>query len=288
MYSPFDSEGMFLIPRDRREINAWSRHYVNVSPIISTYIDDIASGVLGGGFKLFCSSPKEQALYRTEFFDKHGDFRLLPQCLDFVRELNMIGEVFPNLILNEKKNIVSFQLLNPDFIEVRKNSLVGKETLYMIPDNELRRLVASTKPKDVKLVKELGVEMVNCIKNDRSIPLDSSQVKHIMLKVSSQDIRGTSSVLKYFKVLMYEDKVLEEAFRLGFGKPNFVFIKQAVGSEVMSKSFENKLYTHRRLLEDYLTDVVFKSFGNMNGLKSPVRITWNEDIDLTEIRKNWK
>lgn len=286
-YSPFYRDMNLLLPRDRREVNAWSRHYYAVNPHIGSYIDGIVA-LVSSGFKIHCDSQKELVVYRNAFFDYKDNklvFKHADVCDSFVKELNLSGEVFTHIMVNESKLTVTPTILNPDFVELRK--LGEGVEISLIPDDELRRMVSSKKPQDIKLAKSLDATMVSRIKQGKNIILSPVYVKHIAMKSSPYDIRGTSRLVKYFKALMYEDRIIEQAFELNLPKPDSVFVTEAIRKEINSKPFENSLEKQRQILEDYLISSVFGAFKKINNLKTSVRISWNEEVDVTEMKRNW-
>ena len=290
--SPFESDDKSLwLPRDRREINSWARHYYATNPTIATFIDEIANQVYSD-FVIFGkdnTSKESVEKYRDEFLDGQCEFKFKKECIDLLIELNEIGEVTAYAELDEDKGNWSKLILhNPDYIEVRQNTLSSGIDLLLIPDEELKRLVDSKIKKDIEMVKSLDKEIVEYIKEGKSIPLNSRYASYFALKSSSYDIRGTSRIAKYFKILLHEDKLREESYEKNTPLPQTSELNEAIRRVCVTKAFENSLKKQRNSLREWIENKLFNPYGRIQNLKGSVGILWNEEINMKSFEKMWK
>ncbi len=242
-----------LLPMSRKEINAWCRYYYNFHPVISNWIDSIVAVV----YSDFDVRGPNASRFREEFFDNEGRFRHENVAFGAAQEMNLIGESF---IYNYPDSVDSV-VLNSDYVEVGKSSLVKKINMSLIADEELQRVVASKNKADVEIVKSLDPAIVECIKANQSIPLDEKMVSYFMNLAGPYDTRGTSPIVKYLKVLSDPKAVIVEHIR----------------REANSPAFIKSLKKQRSFIESWIK-MSFKRYAKANNLKSIPVIKWKKPI----------
>lgn len=208
-FSPFYEESNLMLPRDRREVNAWSRHYYSTDPWVGNAID------LHSTYPLSAFGVKSSDPTITKFFNQMLDRLNFSSIIyDIGKEFNIIGEVFPyaelDLNIGEWSKII---IQNPDYIEVKSNVLTTS-MISLIPDDELKRLVTSTNPDDVVLRGQIDPEVLAYVYAGKNIPLSQRYVSHLARKNSPYDVRGTSILTRVFKDLMLRDKYREAQFSI--------------------------------------------------------------------------
>lgn len=105
---------------------------------------------------------------------------------------------------------VNFVLLEPELVEIKTDMLTGTQTFELIPTEELKALVSSTRPEDqerVEKLKESSPELVNAIMEHRNIKLDENCVSMIADLTDPSASRGTSPIQCLFKCLSGDTKV---------------------------------------------------------------------------------
>lgn len=206
-FSPFYEESNLMLPRDRREVNAWARHYYATDPWVGNAID------LHSTYPLSAFGVKSDDPEVTKFFNAMLDRLNFSSIIyDIGKEFNIIGEVFPYCELNESTGEWSKIIIqNPDYIEVKSNSLTTS-MISLMPDDELKRLVTSTNPDDIALRSQIDPQVLAYVYAGKNIPLNERYISHLARKNSPYDVRGTSILSRVFKDLMYRDKLREAQF----------------------------------------------------------------------------
>jgi hypothetical protein len=101
-----------------------------------------------------------------------------------------------------------FILLEPELVEI-KNDLFSTELSYeLIPTEELKSLVKSTKAEDQERRKKLmqeAPEVMEAVEQNRNIKLDNVNVSSVARITDPSATRGTSPIQALFKVLIYQD-----------------------------------------------------------------------------------
>ena len=159
------------MPRDRREVNAWARHYYATDPWVGNAID------LHSTYPLSAFGVKSDEPEVTKFFNNMLDRLNFSSIIyDIGKEFNIIGEVFPYCELDENTGEWSKIIIqNPDYIEVKSNSLTTS-MISLMPDDELKRLVTSTNPDDIALRQQIDPQVLAYVYAGKNIPLTETPV----------------------------------------------------------------------------------------------------------------
>jgi hypothetical protein len=282
--SPFYDDMNLMLPRDRREMTAWNRHYYSTHPLIHNWIEEVV-GQVCCGFNLTamddCNN-NELRIYKDAFFDKKGNFRHNSTLRDMTKELNIIGETIPYVEVDEKNGTFDIALHNPDFVNIKKN--LDGNSMSLVPDDNLVKLVNSKEKKDIDLTKTIDKEVVRHVRARKDIPLSPILVSHLAMMGSPYDLRGTSRIVKYLKSLLVDDKLREMAFENNI---NYVVSKDLVESmraECESESFKHSLQNQRNMLEEFLINKIFKPFQRLHSIKGSVGISWTSPIDTDNFK----
>jgi hypothetical protein len=206
-FSPFYEESNLMLPRDRREINAWARHYYSTDPWVKNAIDLHSTYPLGA-FGVKCDVPEV-----TKFFnDMLQRLNFSSMIYEIGKEFNIIGEVFPYSELNENSGEWDRIIIqNPDFIDVKSNILTDP-VISLIPDEELKRLVTSSNPDDIAIREQIPDDVLGYIYAGKNIPLHPRLVSHLARKNAPYDVRGVTMLTCVFKDLVLRDKFREAQF----------------------------------------------------------------------------
>lgn len=267
-YDPEFSTTAIFLPKNRREINRWCRYFYDHDEIVGAVLD-LHSELPHSRAEIMCSDSSikkkvEECLDTTQFFSK-----LPPINLEFLK----IGEVFIHTPFDESTGLWKDIIIhNPDFVEVSASPFADDEyVIELIPDEQLKKLINSTKPQDMQLKKRLPESIVRRVLSGKNIPLNNEEITHIARKSNPYDMRGKSILGRLFRLLMYEDKLREaqitiadnfiyplKIFKLGDRQNNWVpdeSHQAALASMLQQANFDPNfaLIYHFGLEVDYVT-----------------------------------
>jgi hypothetical protein len=182
------------------------RHFRKTDGYVGALLDQHSEFPLTG-MHVVCDDPKVKRFFEILFHDILKG----PQLLEKInQEYWCLANVFPFGSWDDDKGIwTHFNLLNPDFVEVEKSSLVDEPILKLDPDDNLKRIVASRQPKELyeKLCKIENGELVNMISRGEKVPLNKFRVSHIAFKLSDYETVGTPIMFRAFKPLIQKDMI---------------------------------------------------------------------------------
>ncbi len=279
----------FSMPMDRRTVNEWCRYWYRFNPIIGTWIDSIVSSVYSN-FKLNGTNKKELDIYNREMFEKiNGENRFRHEAIvkDAIREFNTIGETFIYEEVFDKIDDGKFIIQNPDYIELKKSIVDDTNVVSLIPDEELKRLVNSSSKEDVEFKKHLDKELIQMVKNNKNIPLSPTFLTVMQNIQSPYDTRGTSFLVKFFKVLLHDDYVREMMYEKGMVvKKEKVHgsIFHIIRDECKSPAFLRRLQKQREMFEKWIIEKRLGRIQKQYGLKTLPTINWNKEISLKDFK----
>jgi len=180
---------------------------------------DFYSQFSQNGFKLEC---KRRSILK--YFERLCEKLNLPERLNEIsHEYFMIGDVFPFLDIdcpNCKNGITkdgkrcnhpdgtfrSIKVLNPDYIDVKKNPISNECRFYLLADEELKMLVSRREPRE--LYNSLSPELLRFIASGQPIPLDNRCISHIKHNASPYGTYGTPLLQRLFTILAYKTKIM--------------------------------------------------------------------------------
>lgn len=251
-FSPFYEESNLMLPRDRREVNAWARHYYATDPWVGNAID------LHSTYPLSAFGVKSEDPVVTKFFNQMLDkMDFSSKIYEIGKEFNIIGEVFPYTELDEDTGEWSKIIIqNPDYIEVRSNALTTS-MISLMPDDELKRLATSTNADDIEIRKQIDPEVLAYVYAGKNIPLNQRYVSHLARKNSPYDVRGTTILTRVFKDLMYRDKLREAQFSIADNHITPLKIFKVGTTDGTYRPTSDDLVAFRQMLEEATYDPNF-------------------------------
>jgi hypothetical protein len=251
-FSPFYEESNLMLPRDRREVNAWARHYYATDPWVGNAID------LHSTYPLSAFGVKSDDPLVTKFFNQMLDKLNFSSIIyDIGKEYNIIGEVFPYSELDDNTGEWSKIIIqNPDYIEVKSNVLTTS-MISLMPDDELKRLVTSTNPDDIALRAQIDPEVLAYVYAGKNIPLSNRYVSHLARKNSPYDVRGTSILTRVFKDLMLRDKYREAQFAIADNHITPLKIFKVGTADGTYRPTSDDLVAFRQMIEEATYDPNF-------------------------------
>ena len=218
-FSPLHTPQNWQIASRRREIMQWSRFYYMNEPKVAAGVDFYSQFSMNG-FKLECKSKKILKYYER-----------MVEKLDLGEKLNaisheyfLLGDVFPftevkcphcggksrnargDLCNHPDGTFKSIKLMNPDYMEVRDNPIAGNPEYYLIPDEELKMVVARKEPRSI--YNSLPKSLVALVSSGQPIPLEDRCISHLKHNASDYATYGTSMLQRLFTVLAYKTKIM--------------------------------------------------------------------------------
>lgn len=196
----------FYFPRSRAVANRiWREMYIR-DPAISVATDAF-SELPWSKFDLVGI---DDASVRHLYEDMFTDLNIVPQLQNFTKDFLITGELILHHIFNDSKGywerVISH---NPDYVRVEGLGLVvDQPLLWLRPTPEIKRLINSPDPRISKLRKLLPKSIVSAFRMNREVPLDSLNTVYIPRTVTSQGVRGVSLYTRLFRIVMYEDFVV--------------------------------------------------------------------------------
>lgn len=208
-YSPELTTESWLLPKSRQEILKWVRIFFNLEPYIQK-ITMMHSRYPFSKFEITTPDKSITDFYTDMTFNKN--FNMLNFILQASLSYQKFGEAicFGNMETDAHGNKYwsKFILLEPELVEIKQEMFSGEKIFELIPTDELKQLVNSTKPEDVerknKLIEE-APEIVKAIQEKRNIELDGTCVSQIARITDPSATRGTSPIQACFKALIYQD-----------------------------------------------------------------------------------
>jgi hypothetical protein len=218
-FSPMHTPQNWQIASKRKEIYQWARFYYENEPKVAAGVDFYSQFPMNG-FELECPAKK----VRQYFEDLVDELRLNYWLKLISHEYFLIGDVFPFLEIDcphcggsgKLKNgkpcnhpdgkFKSITVLNPDFVEVEDSPFPGKRALYLIPDDTLKRLVQTRRPK--KDFDMLPPSIVALVSSGHPIPLSGRSASHLKHSEVGYSKYGTSMLRRLFTILAYKTKLM--------------------------------------------------------------------------------
>jgi hypothetical protein len=218
-YDPEITTTSIYLPRTIKQKNRWNRWFYDHDELIGVVLDTHAelpyskAELVLAEEDPYIQQELEDCVHATNFFS------MLPIIdLEFMK----VGEVFIHTPWDAAKGRWSHIIIhNPDFVEVKFTPFADQEcVIELIPDDELKSIVHSTKPENQQLKKRIPEQIFRRVLTGKNITLDPDEVTHIARRSNSYDIRGTSIISRLFRTLMYEDKLREAQITIS---DNFIY-----------------------------------------------------------------
>lgn len=264
IYSPLWLSSNLSLPRDRATINAWCRSYYATNPFVQNAISLHSTYPIS---KLSIKCPNKKI---EQFFnDMIEETDLMNVCVQIAQEYWLLGEAFINASLNESTGKWdSIVLQNPDFMVVKRTALSNEPDIFMRPDENLKKIIMSTRPSDVEQRKQLNQYIIDCVKRGNDIPMDSLTTSFISRKISPYDTRGSGLPVTIFKQLMLFDRLRESKYAQADRMINPLTLVK-IGSADFKPTFAD-LEQWRAIFESAQSDKDFKVFTHEGVSVEPV------------------
>jgi hypothetical protein len=196
----------FYYPKNRVVANSIWREVYKRDPAIAAATDMYAE-LPWSQFDLMGIDDKH---VRHIYEDMFTALNLVPKLPSFTRDYMMTGELILHNIFNSTKGIWERTIPhNPDYVRVDGVGLaIEQPLLSLLPTPEIKRLLNATDPRIRRLQKVIPKEIINAFRMNKEVPLDSLNTTFLPRLNSSTDVRGTSLYTRLFRVIMYEDFIV--------------------------------------------------------------------------------
>jgi len=196
----------FYYPKNRVVANSIWREVYKRDPAIAAATDMYAE-LPWSQFDLMGIDDKH---IRHVYEDMFNALNLVPKLPSFTRDYMITGELVLHNIFNSTKGIWDRIIPhNPDYVKVDGIGLaIEQPLLSLLPTPEIKRLINSTDPRIRRLQKVIPKEIINAFRMNKEVPLDSLNTTYLPRLNSSTDIRGTSIYTRLFRIIMYEDFIV--------------------------------------------------------------------------------
>ena len=196
----------FYYPKNRVVANSIWREIYKRDPAVAAATDMYAE-LPWSSFDLMGIDDKH---IRHIYEDMFNSLNLVAKFPSFTRDYMVTGELVLHNIFNSTKGIWERTIPhNPDYVKVEGVGLaIEQPLLWLLPTPEIKRLINATDPRIRRLQKVIPKEILNAFRMNREVPLDSLNTTYLPRLNSSTDIRGTSLYTRLFRVIMYEDFIV--------------------------------------------------------------------------------
>jgi hypothetical protein len=263
VYSPLWLNSNLNLPRDRPTINAWSRSFFALNPIVHNAIT-LHSTYPIAKLNIKSKNPKVE-----KFFSQMSDeIDLMNIAVLAAQEYWILGEAFIYGELDESKGSWSrLMILNPDYVNVQRSVIAAEPIISLRPDENLRRVVFGNQPSDLQQRKQLDPSIIEHVRKNEHIPLNNFYVHHMARRISPYEIRGTGLIVSCFRALMLWDKLRESKYAQADNMVNPLTLVKIGNQEFRPSPVD--LENWRHVFECYddetevLTDQGFKYFKDV-------------------------
>lgn len=205
VYSPLWLNSNLNLPRDRPTINAWSRSFFALNPIVHNAIS-LHSTYPIAKLNIKSKNPKVEKFFAQMI----EEIDLMNMAVLAAQEYWILGEAFIYAELDESAGKWSrLMILNPDYVNVQRNVIAAEPIISLRPDENLRRVVHGNQPSDLQQRKQLDPSIIEHVRKNEDIPLNNFYVHHMARRISPYEIRGTGLIVSCFRALMLFDKLRE-------------------------------------------------------------------------------
>jgi hypothetical protein len=210
-YRPeFASPDRWSIPYSFKERVKYFRMFFAVDPLIGTTIDLYCDMPLSG-YDLVGSGVEGEV--KETFMVMLDELNFLLLLKTIMVEYLVVGEVVCHLNYDKDAGIFSgWRIFKPEHCEVYDLGLIGLEDVvkYTPPEEEIKELsnISSLLQRLNVTDKDFNMKFVDKIIRDRSVVFDPINTAFIARRLHGYDLRGTSLISRLWRVLMYEDAVM--------------------------------------------------------------------------------
>lgn len=254
VYSPLWLTSNLSLPRDRATINAWSRSFFALNPVIHNAISLHSTYPIS---KLSIKCPNKEV---ERFFNEmNEEIDLMNVCTQIAQEYWLLGEAFIYAELDQSKGKWSRLVIqNPDYMIVQRSVVSDSPQLMLRPDEHLKKIITSKNPRDVEQRNKLNPYIVDAVKRGQNIPLDNYNISYLSRQISPYDGRGTGLPVTVFRQLMLMDLLRESKFAQANNMINPLTVVKIGSADYKPTAAD--LEAFRQLFESAQYDKDFKIF----------------------------
>jgi hypothetical protein len=273
VYSPLWLNSNLNLPRDRPTINAWSRSFFALNPIVHNAIT-LHSTYPIAKLNIKSKSPKVE-----KFFSQMSEeIDLMNTAVLAAQEYWILGEAFIYGELDESKGSWSrLMILNPDYVNVQRSVIAAEPIISLRPDENLRRVVFGNQPSDLQQRKQLDPQIIEHVRKNENIPLNNFYVHHMARRISPYEIRGTGLIVSCFRALMLWDKLRESKYAQADNMVNPLTLVKIGNQEFRPSPVDLENWRHVFECHDeeteVLTDQGFKKFDEVIEISNVLEAT---------------
>ncbi len=270
VYSPLWLNSNLNLPRDRATLNAWSRSFFALNPIVQNAIT-LHSTYPIAKLNITSHNPKVEQF----FADMAEEMDLMGKCVEIAQEFWVVGEAFVYAELDQSTAKWSRLLIqNPDYITVRRSVIAGEPIVSLRPDENLKRVVQSNNPVDIQQRQQLDPSIIEHVRRGENIPLNNFYISHLARRISPYEVRGTSAIVSCFRALMLLDLLMESKYVQAYGMVNPLTLVKIGNQDFRPNPVD--LQAWRQIFEEAQYDKDFKIFTH--DAVSVERVGYNQGI----------
>jgi hypothetical protein len=202
----WSSPDKFYFPRSRAVANRiWREVYIR-DPAVAAATDMYAELP----WSTFDITGIDDADIRKTYEDMFNEINLVPKMPNLTKDFLITGELILHAIFNSSRGIWERVIShNPDYIRVEGMGLAFEQPLlWLRPTPEIRKLINSPDPKIRQLQKLIPKDILNAFRMNKEVALDPLNTTYIPRLTTSTSLRGTSLYTRLFRVIMYEDFIV--------------------------------------------------------------------------------
>lgn len=202
----------YYFPRNRIVANSIWREVYRRDAVVAT-ATDMYSEMPWSEFDL---SGLDDPVVRRTYEEMFNDINILPKLPDYTRDYFVTGECVLHALFNDDTGLWSrVESFNPDFVRVQNVGLAAAEPLlWLMPTPELKKIINATDPRVRQLSKALPRELINAVRMNKEVPLENLNTTYLARFRNSTDVRGTSIYTRVYRVIMYEDFIVNASLAI--------------------------------------------------------------------------
>lgn len=256
IYSPLLLNSNMNLPRDHATINAWCRAFFALNPFVQNAIS-LHSTYPISKLNITCSNKNVEKFFN----DMIEELDLMNICVQAAQEFWLLGEAFIYAELDESQGKWSRLLIqNPDYMIVKRGIVANEPLISMRPDENLKKIVSSSRPSDIEQKKQLNPYIIDCVRRGENIPIDNFNISHLARKISPYEIRGTGLPVAIFRQLMLFDRLRESKYAQADGMVNPLTLVKIGGGDNGYKPTHADLESWRDIFAGAQANKDFKIF----------------------------
>jgi hypothetical protein len=196
----------YYFPRNRVVANSIWREIYKRDPAVAIATDMYAELP----WSRFDLTGIEDDSIRHLYEDMFHALNVVPKMQIYTREYLVTGELILHLVFNSLKGIWDRVISHdPDYVRVEGIGLAAEQPLlWLRPTPEIKKLVSSADPRIRRLQNAIPKELIMAFRMNKEVPLDSLNTTYIPRLNFSKDIRGMSLYTRLYRVIMYEDFIV--------------------------------------------------------------------------------